>query len=53
MVLVLAVLIERLGGEVLIRQQDIDSIAYSRLLEGFQGFDLLLKFEPRTANVAS
>ncbi len=31
----LAVLVDRLGGEVLISQADIDKIAYERLLEGW------------------
>lgn len=45
--LALAVLVDRLGGEVKITQADIDKVAYSRLLEGWEGRALLLKTAPR------
>lgn len=53
LILVVAILIDRLGGEVVISQADIDRIAYGRVWEGFQGPDLLLKNESKTSGVPS
>lgn len=50
LMLVVAVLVDRLGGEVEITQADIDKIAYGRLLEGENTTTgaLALKLEQRT-----
>jgi hypothetical protein len=45
----LAVLVERLGGQALISQADIDRIAYTRLLEGWaENGSAVLKVEHKT-----
>lgn len=45
----LAVLVDRLGGTVLISQTDIDKIAYERLLEGWaENGSAVLKLEYKT-----
>lgn len=46
----LAVLIKRLGGEVLISQREIDEVAYGRILEGWQDGKALLVYEPLGAS---
>lgn len=40
-VIIVSILVSRLGGSVDISQQDIDDIAYNRLIE--QGFDSTIK----------
>jgi len=50
--LALAVLVERLGGEVLISQADIDKIAYTRLLEGWaENGSAVLRVEHKSKEV--
>ncbi len=49
-IIVLAVLLDRLGGEADISQTDIDKVAYGRVLEGqvFETGALALKLQQRT-----
>jgi hypothetical protein len=50
LMIILAVLLDRLGGEASITQTDIDKIAYGRVLEGevIETGALALKLEQRT-----
>jgi hypothetical protein len=45
--LALAVLVDRLGGEVIITQADIDKVGYGRLLEGWtESGSAVLRYVP-------
>lgn len=47
--LMLAIMVKRAGGEAQITQQDIDSVAFGRLIEErYQDGSIVFKYEERT-----
>lgn len=48
--LVIAVLVQKLGGKVTVTQQEIDQVAYNRLIDEFVNNELHLTVEIKTSN---